>query len=205
MASLLTELVSIQRAAATSGNVSAVNPSNMTHDTPFTPARRDIILNGLWMASLGLTLTTALITGLVKQWLHYYLADASGSPKERACIRQFRFIGLAAWGVSPIIEFLPVLMHGSLLLFFAGLILFCQGLSGMEGVTAFIIALTCISFLFYIGTSLLSVWFPQCPYKSSLSIVFNLFYRVFWHLLIHTFTFVYPIQPSCLWYLRAFT
>jgi hypothetical protein len=159
----------------------------------FTPARRDVILNILWFASLGLTLTTALITGLIKQWLHYYLADASGSAKARACTRQFRSTGLAAWGVSPIIEFLPVLMNISLLLFFVGLILFCQRLSGAEGITAVIIALTCISFAFYLGSSILSVLYSQCPYKSSLSTMFNFSFRVLRYLFFLIFMFVSPL------------
>jgi hypothetical protein len=194
-ASLLTELVSIQRTAAINGDLSAVSLSNMTHDTPFTPARRDVILNGIWFVSLGLTLTTALLTGLVKQWLHFYIADVSGSAKERACTRQFRFMGLAAWGVPPIIEFLPVIMNASLLLFFVGLVLFCQGLSGTEGITVVIIILTGIPFVFYLGSSILPIVYPQCPYKSSLSTMLNLVPRIFWHLTIRIAEFVCA-QPA---------
>jgi hypothetical protein len=187
---LLTELVGIQRTAATNGNISAVSASSLAHGSIFNPERIDVILNGLWFASLGLTLTTALITGLVKQWLHFYIADVSGSAKERACTRQFRFTGLSAWGVSPIIEFLPVLMNASLLLFFVGLILFCQRLSGTEGTTAIIVALTSISFMFYLGSSVLSVVYPHCPYKSSLSTMFNLFFCIFWYTIVRIFAFV---------------
>jgi hypothetical protein len=179
-ASLLTELVSLQRAAATGGNASAVNESSLTADSVFQPEQRDIYLNGLWFGSLGLTLCTALITGLVKQWIHFYVADITGTPKDRAYTRQFRYMGLSIWGVSPIIELLPVLMNASLLLFFAGLILFLQGLSGTAVITKVMIVLTCVSFFFYVGTSFLPLWNPQCPYKTSLSAMWNLYIKSIW-------------------------
>jgi hypothetical protein len=165
-------MVRLQRATSTGGNANAVPPSPLTHDTTFAPMKRDIWLNGIWFVSLGLTLSTALITGMIKQWLHFYLADISGTPKDRASIRQFRYAGLSIWGVPPIIEMLPVLMNASLLLFFIGLVLFIQGLSGAEGITAVVILMTCILFLFYLTSSLLPMWKPQCPYKTSLSSVF---------------------------------
>jgi hypothetical protein len=178
--SLLTELVSLQRAVVTGGNTSAVTMSSQTVDSTFNPDQRDIYLNGLWFGSLGLTLATALITGLIKQWIHYYVADITGTPKVRACTRQFRYMGLSLWGVSPIIELLPVLMNASLLLFFAGLILFLQGLSGTAWITLLMIALTCVLFFFYVGTSFLPLWNPQCPYKSSLTAMWNLFIKTIW-------------------------
>jgi hypothetical protein len=167
-------MVKLQRAASTGGNSSAIPSSPLTHDTTFVPMKRDIWINGLWFVSLGLTLSTALFTGMIKQWLHFYVADVSGTPKDRASIRQFRYAGLSIWGVSPIIEMLPILMNASLLLFFIGLVLFTQGLSGAEGITAVVISMTCILFFFYLVSSVLPMWKPQCPYKTSLSSIFSI-------------------------------
>ena len=110
-------------------------------------------MNGLWIVSLGLTLMTTLIIGLIKQWLNYYLSNVDGSPKHRACIRRFRYNAVYIWGVSAIIELLPILMNVSLLLFFAGLVLFSHGLNGSDGITKAVIALTCLSFALYLVTS----------------------------------------------------
>jgi hypothetical protein len=172
-ASLLTELVGLQRAIATGGNATAIDPSPLTHDSAVTPRLRDVWLNGLWFVSLSLTLSVALITGLIKQWLNLYIAETVSTPKRIACTRQFRYMGLSRWGVSPIIEMLPVLMNTSLFFFLAGLILFLQGLSGAHGIRNAVIALTGILLAFYIISSLLPIWDPQCPYKSSLSQLFN--------------------------------
>jgi hypothetical protein len=179
-ASLLTELVGLQRAIGTGGNVSAIQESSLTSNTAFKPTLRDVWLNGLWLASLALTLMTALITGLIKQWLNYYISDTPGSPKHRACIRQFRFKGVAAWGVHPFIELLPVLMNTSLLLFFVGLILFSQDLIDSKGTTAAIVIITCVSFAFYLVTSTLPIFWPQCPYKTSLTSLVYVPYLLAW-------------------------
>lgn len=149
--------------------------SPLTHNTAFIPTTRDIYLNGIWIVSLGLTLATALITGMIKQWLQFYITDVTGpSPRDRASIRQFRYMGLSLWAVSPIIEFLPILMGSSLLLFFVGLVLFSQTLSGSRGITIVVIMMTCSLFVFYLGSSLLPLWKPQCPYKTSVSAVVSL-------------------------------
>lgn len=173
-ASLLTELVLIQRTWSTGGNVSTVVPSVLTYNTEFVSPRRDVWINGLWIASLVTTLITALLSGLIKQWLQNYSKDITGvNPKTRALTRQFRYGGLIAWGVPQIIEGLPVLMNVSLFLFFAGLVLFSKDLSGMVGITWFLVAMTGITFTIYILSSLIPIWKPRCPYKTSLSKLYN--------------------------------
>lgn len=112
--------------------------------------------------------------GLIKQWLQFYSKDIYGAdPKTRALTRQFRYEGLIRWGVPEIIEALPVLMNIALFLFFAGLVLFCQDLSNTMGVTWFLVALTAGTLLLYIISSFIPVWNPQCPYKTSLSKLYN--------------------------------
>lgn len=162
-------MVAVQRAAASGGNLSTVPASPLNHNTPFSPTFQETWLNGLWLISLALTLSTALLVGLIKQWLHYYLRDVIGSFRHRACVRQFRFMGLNKWAVSLTIEFLPVLMNISLFLFFIGLVLFSHALAGTKGITSVLAVLTSISFAFYLGTSIWPLFNPQCPYKTSLT------------------------------------
>ncbi|KAJ3829300.1 hypothetical protein F5880DRAFT_1607728 [Lentinula raphanica] len=123
-ASLLSELVAVQHAAASGGNISAVPPSILVFGSDFHPDAVDVWINGLWLISLALALVIALTAVLVKQWLHHYVAIPSGTPKERSHIHQFRFAGLEKWQVLSIIGLLPVIMHVSLALFFLGLIIF---------------------------------------------------------------------------------
>ncbi|KAF9021769.1 hypothetical protein BDZ89DRAFT_228814 [Hymenopellis radicata] len=130
----------------------------------FHAKRSDLFVNGLWFASLGLSLTTALITVLIKQWIHQYMAIPSGSPRHRARTRQFRNDSFQKWNVPLIIGLLPVLMHLSLGIFFVGLVIYLHNLSG--------IIAACIgglAFLVYFSSNLLPLFSPDCLYRSPLS------------------------------------
>lgn len=171
-------MTSLQRAALTGQNISMIPVSQLTYNTTFTATSRDKLLNGLWFVSLVLTLSTAIIAGFIKQWINYYLVDVPGTPRDRACTRQLRYMGLTRWNVSPIIELLPVLMTISLLLFFTGLILFTQDLDGLAGIQWFLVVVTLFALLFYVGSGALPIWIPDCPYKTSLTQMLSLLLRV---------------------------
>ncbi|KAK0494427.1 hypothetical protein EDD18DRAFT_1037742, partial [Armillaria luteobubalina] len=123
-ASLLFEMVLIQRAIANGSSLDNVPVSSLNPFTTFTPATTDVWVNGLWFTSLSLSLATALVAMLVKQWLHHYLALPSGMPQERSHVRQFRYGGFQKWHVLVIVGLLPVLMHLALGIFFVGLTIF---------------------------------------------------------------------------------
>ncbi|PBK79539.1 hypothetical protein ARMGADRAFT_1049129 [Armillaria gallica] len=115
-------LFEILKATMSNGTQSSL-PSS--HTTSFSPSPSDEWINSLWFVSLTLSLITALVTVLVKQWLHQYVAVVSdSSARDRARIRHMRFAGLQTWQVPMIIGLLPVLLHVSLALFFAGLAIF---------------------------------------------------------------------------------
>ncbi|KAJ6540736.1 hypothetical protein B0H19DRAFT_873110, partial [Mycena capillaripes] len=137
-----------------------------TADTSFTAARTDIWVNGLWFTSLALSLTTALLAVLAKQWLRQYSAFITGSARERALIRQFRYASFDKWGVQFIIGLLPTVLHLSLFLFMAGLVVF---LYALNHVMALVVA--CIGgFLFgaYMMTNVLPILAIGCPYRTPL-------------------------------------
>lgn len=171
-ATLLAEMVALQRATASGINIDQI-PKSSESVTTFVSSTRDIWINSLWITSLVLTLATALVAGMVQQWLNYYVSGiAGGSAKNRACTRRYRFTGLTYWNVPAIIEALPVLMNTSLFLFFVGLILFTRDLSGTGTLTWVLIGLTLALFALYVGSSFMPILFPHCPYKTSLSRVY---------------------------------
>ncbi|KAK0475083.1 hypothetical protein IW261DRAFT_498810 [Armillaria novae-zelandiae] len=123
-ATLLFEMVLIQRALANGSSLDNVPVSTLNPYTGFIPATTDVWVNGLWFTSLSLSLATALVAVLVKQWLHHYLALPSGTPRETSHVRQYRYGGFQRWHVLVIIGLLPVLMHLALGIFFVGLVIF---------------------------------------------------------------------------------
>ncbi|KAK0469031.1 uncharacterized protein EV420DRAFT_1257915, partial [Desarmillaria tabescens] len=127
-ASLLYESVLIQRAIVNGSPVDTITPSSLNPTITFVPATTDVWVNGLWFTSLFLSITTALVAVLVKQWLHHYVALPSGTPRDRSFTRQFRYAGFQKWHVQVIIGLLPVFMHLALAIFLGGLVVFLHPL-----------------------------------------------------------------------------
>ncbi|KAK0463654.1 uncharacterized protein EV420DRAFT_1242628, partial [Desarmillaria tabescens] len=127
-ASILFELLLVQRAIANGSSVDTIPVSSLNPQTTLVPSATDVWVNGLWITSLFLSLTTALVAVLVKQWLHHYIVLPSGTPRDRCFVRQYRYMGFQKWHVGVIVGLLPVLMHLALALFFIGLSLFLHPL-----------------------------------------------------------------------------
>ncbi|TFL00737.1 hypothetical protein BDV98DRAFT_549389, partial [Pterulicium gracile] len=119
---LLMELIALQRAAANGGSPPPLDANSSSTSTTTTS---DFWVNGLWFTSLAFSLCTAPIAVLFKQWIQAYVAPFfQGTPRAQAEVRRFRYLGLEKWHVPIIVGLLPTLLHLSLFLFFAGLIVF---------------------------------------------------------------------------------
>ncbi len=165
-ASLLYESVLVQRAIANGSSVNSIAPSPLNPTIVFVPATTDVWVNGLWFSSLFLSLTTALVAVLVKQWLHHYVALPSGTPRDRSLTRQFRYAGFQKWHVQVIIGLLPVLMHLALAIFLVGLVIFLHPLR--QALSWVICAGTGLVYTAYVVVTILPIIFPQCPYRTPL-------------------------------------
>ncbi|KAK0237151.1 hypothetical protein EDD85DRAFT_599515 [Armillaria nabsnona] len=166
-ATLLFELIDVQRAAANGTLVNNIPRSDLTPFSNFHPTVSDSLVNGLWFTSLSFSLATALFTVLTKQWIHQYIAMPSGTPQDRCRVRQFRFMGLEQWGVGFIIGLLPLLLSMSLGIFLVGLVLFLVPLQA--AIASIVGTVTLISFAAYIVSNFLPIMYPSCPYKTPLS------------------------------------
>ncbi len=132
----------------------------------FQPSNTDICVNALWFASLILSLTTASIGILVKQWLREYLSLHNPSPRARLRIRHYREPELRRWKVFEIAAVLPFLQQLSLALFFVGLCYFSASVHKTVGRTSLSLV---VGWAFFICTvTILPLFFPRCPYKSTL-------------------------------------
>ncbi len=166
-ASLLYESILVQRAIANGSPVNVIAPSPLNPTITFVPATTDVWVNGLWFTSLFLSLTTALVAVLVKQWLHHYVAlPPSGTPRERSFTRHFRYAGFEKWHVQVIIGLLPVLMHLALAIFLSGLVIFLHPLRA--ALSWIICAGTAVVYAAYVLATILPIIFPQCPYRTPL-------------------------------------
>ncbi|KAL0959290.1 hypothetical protein HGRIS_014555 [Hohenbuehelia grisea] len=162
-ASLLLELVSIQRAMANGTSIASIPLT----DTTSGPSRGDVWVNALWFTSLTLSLSTALLAVLVRQWLHQYTAITYGTSRDRSLIRQYRNDGLMKWRVTVIISVLPVLLHVALGLFLVGLVIFLAPLSLAVAWT--VASITFLVYAAYTISNILPLVNSQCPYRTPFS------------------------------------
>ncbi|KAH8817670.1 hypothetical protein DL96DRAFT_1443904, partial [Flagelloscypha sp. PMI_526] len=166
----LSLIVQIEQTALlrTGGNASAVNlvpSSKITTETP-TYTTADLWINGLFFTSLSLSMATALLAVLVKQWCQAYTSVTSGSAKNKCLIRQFRYDGLIKWKLPEIVGSLPLLLHLAFGVFFAGLSYFVYDLH--KTLSSIVIITFILVVVAYFGTIILPAIWLECPYRISL-------------------------------------
>ncbi|KAJ7801664.1 hypothetical protein B0H14DRAFT_2255527, partial [Mycena olivaceomarginata] len=124
-------------------------------DSSFTPSSSSLACNTLWFLSLGLSLSCALIAPLVDQWARDFIqrTEMRPSPVIPARIFSYLYFGIQRFGMHTVVEFIPFLLHLSLLFFFGGLIAFLLPINRalMVGVAA----LLCLISATYIYLTLL--------------------------------------------------
>ncbi|KAJ7866100.1 hypothetical protein B0H13DRAFT_1636831, partial [Mycena leptocephala] len=117
---------------------------------PFKPSTPSLICNVLWFISLGFSLACALIATFVQQWARDFLhkADMHSAPLIRVRIFSYLYYGLKRFQMHTVVEIIPILLHGSLLIFSCGLVallipvniamtVIASTVLGIVGVTAF--------------------------------------------------------------------
>ena len=105
------------------------NPSNISLPSsppPFHPPSSAIWVNSLWVLSLVINLTCAILANLLQQWARRYLevTQTRYSLHKRARIRAFYAEGVQKFLLPWVFEALPAMLHLSVFFFFAGLIVF---------------------------------------------------------------------------------
>lgn len=174
----------IQRALANGTSPEMVPRSEMVSG----PSSTDFWVNGLWFTSLTLSLCTALLAVLVKQWLHQYMSPTSGTYRDRSLIRQYRYDGLQKWRVMTIVGLLPIVLHITLCFFLVGLVVFLFPLSRP---LAYVVAsITVIVYGMYFILNILPLAYSQCPYRTPFSDILNVFVHAVPSLFLPFMTFV---------------
>ncbi|KAJ7124540.1 hypothetical protein C8R44DRAFT_735007 [Mycena epipterygia] len=135
----------------------------------FTPTTSALVCNGLWFTSLGLSLASAVIATLVEQWARDYLnkADMRPAPIERARICSYLYSGLKRFRMHAVVDLIPLLLHMSLLLFFAGLVAFLHPINrAMMLVAASLLGIVAVV---YAALTVMPLLFANCPCRTPLS------------------------------------
>ena len=136
---------------------------------PFSPPRYAVLVNTFWFLSLIISLTCALLASLVQQWARRYLRATQRHyrPHKRARVRAFFAKGMENFHLPWAFEVLPMLLHISLFLFFAGLVVFLWRVDQ----TLFKLALSMVGVcLALYGTiTIMPLYHYDCPYYTPLT------------------------------------
>jgi hypothetical protein len=155
-------------------NASSSLPSS---PPPFSPPNYAVWVNTLWFLSLAISLTCALLATLLQQWARRYLkvTQSRYSLHKRARIRAFFAEGVEKLLLPRAVEILPGLLHISLFLFFAGLVVFLQNIN----LTIFKLVLSWVGVCtaLYGCVTVIPIFRHDSPYYTSLS-------SLLWHIII---------------------
>ncbi|KAF9783407.1 hypothetical protein BJ322DRAFT_1008448, partial [Thelephora terrestris] len=147
-----------------------LKPSISPHEPPAAPPAwsgppQEIITTlDLLYASLLMSLLAAFVAMLGKQWLNRYLRHAGGSVIERCGDRQRKFEGLEKWPFRLFVESLPIMLQIALFLLASGLSRYLWSIN--TSVSAVIISLTALGFLFYIVIVVIGISSYDCPFQT---------------------------------------
>ncbi|KAJ7855525.1 hypothetical protein B0H13DRAFT_1447356, partial [Mycena leptocephala] len=110
-----------------------------------------------------------LIATLVKQWSRDFIqrTEMRPSPIIRARIFSYLYFGLQRFGMHTMVDFIPLPLHVSLLLFFAGLVAFLWPINTVLMIVA--AALLGLISVTYICLTLLPIFCSDSPYRMPLS------------------------------------
>lgn len=133
------------------------------------PPASAVWVNSLWFLSLVVSLFCSLLATLQQRWARRYLqvTQPHVAIHERARIRSYFAEGVIRFRVSVTVEAIPALLHISVFLFLAGLIV---SLFAIHHTVAYVVlAATAACFLVYAAITVMPVICHDSPYTSPFS------------------------------------
>ncbi|KAG8939241.1 hypothetical protein FRC03_006421 [Tulasnella sp. 419] len=122
-------------------------------------------INSIFFFSLSLSLSAAFGAVTVRQWLTEYSNDgAIIAPHMKGRRRQARYQGLKTWNLQLVIEFLPMLLQFSLLLFLIGVVDFLWEWD--RKVATLQLFLLCAGLTVYGVTVVIGIGVPSSPFQT---------------------------------------
>lgn len=159
------------------------NPSpTCAHTLPapyptYSPSLSIILVNSFWALSLVLSLSSAVVATLMRQWARRYirLPQIPSLPRDKARVRALLFLGVLKYRMPRAFETSGILLHISVLFFFVGLVIF---FFTIFKAVAIIVAIFVGLFGFlYLMMTIFPCLDYRCPYVTPLS---NIWWYI-WH------------------------
>ena len=166
-----------------------------TVNQPSPPGVAMVWVNILWLISLVLSLTCALIATLLQQWARRYIETPKSSNvlRHRARVRSLLLVGTKLYQIPLIVDILPTLLHLSVYLFLAGLVITFHTIH--KTVAIAVDVAVGASGLAYLALSILPCADVRCPYRTPIS-------QILWYPCHASLSFAAPFLDRCLLGLR---
>ncbi|KAH9983423.1 hypothetical protein BJV74DRAFT_797411 [Russula compacta] len=149
------------------GSHPSLNPSfQFPSQSTFQPPASAVWVNVFWFLSLVISLFCALLATLQQRWARRYLrlTQPQVAIHKRARIRSFFAEGVTRFQVPVAIEAIPALLHVSVFLFLAGLVI---SLFSIHHTVAYVVlAASTGGAMVYTVITVMPVIYHDCPYTS---------------------------------------
>ena len=148
-------------------------------DSPWTGPDPNLVhVQAILFSSLAGTLLAALTAMLGKQWLNRYSqVDMHGSLTDRGRDRQRKMNGMENWGFKFVMECLPLMLQGALLLLGCAL---SKYLFTVDNLAAWVVlGFTTSGCLFYLVIVVAAITSYDCPFQTPLSLIVHFMVRLF--------------------------
>ena len=157
--------ISQQLANFPSGNYSsaAIQPS--------PPSASMVWAVALWLISLVLSITSALMAALLQRWARRYVEQPKvpSEPHHRARVHWLLFLGTDVYNMRLLVEIVPAFLHLSVYLFFAGLVVTFHTINTKVAIAVDVsVGLFALA---YILLSILPCLDVRCPYLTPMSYI----------------------------------
>ena len=171
--------------------------SNTAKQLVSLPGTAMVWVNILWLISLVLSLTCALIATLLQQWARSYIETpiAEDVPRHRARVRSLLIASVMWYKMPLIVEILPTLLHLSVFSFFGGLVITFHTIDRSVAIAVDIAV--GLSGLAYIALSILPCLDVRCPYRTPIS-------KMLWYPCHAFLSFSALCLHTCIWGLQGF-
>lgn len=166
----LATITEILTASVSNGSSQTISlPPVPPNPSTFKPPVSAIWYNSLWFSSLVISLTCALLATSLQQWARRYVrvTQPRYSPHKRARIRAFFAEGIEKLHLPWAVEALPALLHVSVFLFFAGLMVFLSTIHHTVFSTGLLCMGLCIGL--YLWITMLPIFCHDSPYFTPLT------------------------------------
>ena len=148
-------------------------PAKPSSDSQWVgPDRTLVHTQAILFSSLAASLLAAFVAMLGKQWLNRYSqVEMRGSPMDRSRDRQRKMNGMDNWGFKFVMESLPLMLQGALLLLGCAL---SKYLFTIDNHVAWVVVVfTAAGLVFYLSIVVAATISRDCPFQTPLSRFFR--------------------------------